>query len=487
MFAIDQFHHAAPPEHSLMSGDQSNLLELQDQLLQKPSDRDTSAKLVDKVLAKEFSKLSVLERSKTYEDIHGVKDCVEETPIFLQNSLRELDEALARITPKRAYEMAEQQNKDYVTDANFRIMFLRAESFHPGKAATRLVGYFEGILRFFGESRLTKRIQYSDLDSDDQTCVKAGHMQPLPTRDRSGRVVFADVDSFKDQSYKTANNKLKACIYMWVILAQDEENQRRGLVLVVIQMGFLDLAGASLTVTREIPRLLDWLPIRVCALHFCSDDKLTGFLFRAAGVGVPEEGRARLRYHIGKRTEFMYTLLSFGLPVDCIPYSESGSIKKTHLNRWIAMCIARDKALACGGAFSGVGLPARNDILHGKGKTIQNHPGNVHLRLLVESNIDEYHAAYNQVDKMKVVYKVFSEIQASSCRFLEKDNDGWWRESLDGDAMDKVRMLFQRTNRKEKVQRHHLAQATPDEVVDYTTMFLQQGKRPRFDAGCCGT
>jgi len=282
MLSQHRFPSAAP--ETFRRGDQSNLLELQEQLLGKRSDRDTSAKLVDKVLAKEFSSLSVQERSRTYEDIHGVIGYVEETPVFIQNSLQQLDDALSRITPKRAYEIAEKQDKDYVMDVKFRLMFLRAESFHPGKAAARLVGYFEGMLRFFGESRLARRIQYNDLDANDQTCVKAGHMQPLPTRDRSGRVVFTDVDNFKDQSYVNANNRLKACIYMWLMLAEDEESQKRGLVLVVLQMGFLDLAGASLTVTREIPRLLDWLPIRVCALHFCSDDRLTGFLFRAAGA-----------------------------------------------------------------------------------------------------------------------------------------------------------------------------------------------------------
>ena len=485
MFSQTQFPSGAK-EHSDKESAQPNLLELQEQVLGKRSDRDTSAKLVDKVLAKEFSSLSVQERSRTYEDIHGVIGCVEETPDFLQNSLRQLDEALARVTPKLAYETAKKQDKDYVMNVKFRLMFLRAESFHPRKAATRLVGYFEGILRFFGESQLTKRMQFSDLDRHDQTCVKAGHMQPLPTRDRSGRVVFADVDNFKDQSYVNANNRLKACIYLWLMLAEDEESQKRGLVLVVMQMGSLDLAGASLTLTREIPRLLDWLPIRVCALHFCSDDSLTGFLFRAADVGVPEEGRARLRYHIGTRTEIMYSLLSFGLPVDLIPYSETGTIKKTNLNRWIAKYIARDKEMAKnGGIFSGVDLPSRNDVLHGKGKPVQNHPGNAHLRTLVESNIDEYQAAYESVDKMNVVYKVFAEVKATSGRFLEKDEVGWWRESHDVDAVDKVRMLFQRTNKK--IRRCHLAEATPDEVLDSTSMFLHQGKRPRFDGGCCGT
>ena len=179
-----------------------NLLELQDQLLGKHfdhnrQDHDSSVKLVDSFLANEFSKLSVQERSKTYEELHGVNDCVEETSLDLQNSLQELEEALTRITPKRAYEMAKRQNKAYVMDPKFRLMFLRADCFHPEKAATRLLGYFGGKLQYFGESLLTKRIQFNDLDNDDQACVQAGHLQVLPSRDRSGRAIVVAVDIFE--------------------------------------------------------------------------------------------------------------------------------------------------------------------------------------------------------------------------------------------------------------------------------------------------
>ena len=214
-----------------MSGDQMHHLELQDRLLGKHFESNieeskASAKLVDSALAKEFNKLSVQERSITYEELHGVNDCVEETPVFLQNGLQHLDEALARITTKPAYEIAVRQNEGYVMDDKFRIMFLRADSFHPEKAATRMVGYFEGKLKYFGESLLTKRIQFSDLDQDDQECVKGGHLQVLPSRDRSGRAIFIDLNILHDQSYRIAANRLKAHIFLWLILAEDEENSK---------------------------------------------------------------------------------------------------------------------------------------------------------------------------------------------------------------------------------------------------------------------
>jgi len=120
---------------------------------------DYSSKYVDSLLAKEFTSLTAQERSKYYEEIHGVSDCVDETPVFVENCLLEFDEELSSISLKTAYDIAEQQNKAYVTDAKFRLMFLRATCFDPRKAAARLVAFFEGKLRFFGQDTLIRQLR----------------------------------------------------------------------------------------------------------------------------------------------------------------------------------------------------------------------------------------------------------------------------------------------------------------------------------------
>ena len=475
-----------------MRGDQTSLRDLQHRLLGKhlehnAEDSVASAALVDSVLAKEFSKLSTQERSRTYEELHGVNDCVEETPILLRNSLRQLDEALAQITVKPAYEMAVQQNKDYVMDTNFRLMFLRADGFHPEKAATRLVGFLEGKLQYFGESLLTKRIQFSDLDEDDQACVKGGHLQVLPSRDQSGRPIIIDADIYHDYSYKTPTNRLKASIYLFLTLAEDVENQKRGVVMISMQLGPIDLRRATHSMFREYSRLPSWQPIRICGTHLCSDNEFMGFIFRVVVIGTPPEIRVRHRFHSGTYTEIMYSLLGYGIPVDVFPSTDGMVIKKRNWNQWISKYMARDKELAKnGGVFSGIDLPTRNDVLWGKGRPIQHHPGNVQLRELVEDYLDEYQATHPSVDKMEIVHKVCSMIKARSGRFLQKDDDGWWRESRYADAVAKVRKLFQGTNRKEKSQRDHQTHASPDDGDNDVSMCQRQGKRPRSDAGCWG-
>ena len=87
---------------------------------------------------------------------------------------------------------------------------------------------------------------------------------------------------------------------------------------------------------------------------------------------------------------------------------------------------------------------------------------------------------------MGVVYKVMSSIKARSGRFLEKDDAGWWRESSDVDVMEKVRKRFQRTNVKVLPHGNDCTLGKDDDWDDNASMFLQQGKRPRFDANCCG-
>jgi len=143
--------------------------------------KDYSSEYIDSLLAKEFTSLTVQEWSKTYEEIHGVSDCVDETPAFVENCLSQIDDELSRISDKAAYDMAMQQDKAYVTDDKFRLMFLRATGFDPRKAAVRLVAFLEGKLRFFGMETLTRQLQLSDLDADDLSCLRRGIFSFCPS------------------------------------------------------------------------------------------------------------------------------------------------------------------------------------------------------------------------------------------------------------------------------------------------------------------
>jgi hypothetical protein len=397
---------------------------------------------LDSLLAQELTKLTIKEREESYEDLHGVDDVVNETPELVYNCLNALDAELHRIAQKDAYWLAEEQDQAYVTNPKFRLRFLRAERFVPKSAAKRLVGFLEGKLHFFGPSLLTKPIKFSDLDKDDQACLKYGQMQVLPSRDRSGRSIFCDMNMIKDRCFKRPANRLKAWIYILMTLAEDEENQKRGIVCLLMQLGHIHPWEVDAELAKENPRIMNWVPIRVSGFHQCLDDSplaLLSVLARICIVAGPADIRARHRIHNQSYVELIYTLMTYGIPVDLFPMNSDSVIKKTNHNRWIARRKVKELALGQGGGgtFSGIDLPTRQDVLLGKGKPVQTHMGNIKLRGLVDVHMDEYKATENGL-KGIVILHILETVKASSGRFLIKDNDGWWQEVPDNIASDKI-------------------------------------------------
>jgi hypothetical protein len=159
------------------------------------------ANLVDPqaLLAHEMSNLSVQERTNALEDLHGVAFVAEETPEVVDSRLAEFDWEITR-RKNRTYGLAESLSKDYVSNREIRLMFLRADSFDVSTATTRFMNFLENKLALFGLERLTKRITLADLTPDDLEVVESGFLQALADTDRSGRVcvcIFQQQRKFK--------------------------------------------------------------------------------------------------------------------------------------------------------------------------------------------------------------------------------------------------------------------------------------------------
>jgi hypothetical protein len=154
-----------------------------------PPPEDPRPEDMDALLVAELNKLSIIEREHVLQDIHGVSDIVDEEPEFVARCLAELNTEVTMIDNKPAYLQAKAQNPEYVSNLDFRLMFLRADSFIPKLAAIRLVAFFEAKLELFGTEKLTKTILLSDMDKDDIGCLETGYSQLLPGRDRAGRAL----------------------------------------------------------------------------------------------------------------------------------------------------------------------------------------------------------------------------------------------------------------------------------------------------------
>lgn len=147
----------------------------------------------EKVIAETLGKLSLEEREKSYEDVHGVSHPIPETPDFVQESLRDMQSKLEMIEPKEAYERAKIMSEEYVMNEAFRIGFLRAEVFDANGAAHRMVRHFEIKSELFGNDKLVEPILQTDLPEPVQRLLAAGSLQLLPSRDSLGRIVLTSI------------------------------------------------------------------------------------------------------------------------------------------------------------------------------------------------------------------------------------------------------------------------------------------------------
>ena len=142
------------------------------------------------MLAEEMNKLSVEEREKVLEDIHGIPRLVDEPKERIEACLALLETALTNISSKAAYDLASSMSKEYTSSKKRRLMFLRAQSYDPYNAASHMVRFFEQKCQLFGADKLTKDITLNDLDPDDIFTLENGVLQVPPEKDCAGRKVL---------------------------------------------------------------------------------------------------------------------------------------------------------------------------------------------------------------------------------------------------------------------------------------------------------
>ena len=98
---------------------------------------------LDAILANEMSQMSIAEKNKTIEKIHGVEDAETEDPEFVKEKLEQLDKCVSEISNKEAYDRAYYMSPEYVMDPKIRLVILRCEKWKPEAAARRLVNFYE--------------------------------------------------------------------------------------------------------------------------------------------------------------------------------------------------------------------------------------------------------------------------------------------------------------------------------------------------------
>jgi hypothetical protein len=285
-----------------------------------------------KVLAKEITSLSLTERDQVFQEIHGVRQHPQETPQYMQDRQQAMQAAIDAIpaSKRKAYNLALRMDPLYVHNAELRTRFLRCESWDAKKAAVRYLKHFQQKMDLFGRDLLCATIRQKHLSPDGRHAVMEGSSQ-MPVRDSTGRLVTMQFSNLNSNPSRSTKANLERIFYMTMVNTENEENQRKGSVIILGPIA----KGRWKTVSWKIPRLLESLPFRREAIHLCFDPSRRIFA-KIAKYACERCTRQRIRLHTGTFAETKRVLASFGIPVENLPIDDEGNayLLPSHTQRW---------------------------------------------------------------------------------------------------------------------------------------------------------
>jgi hypothetical protein len=230
-------------------------------------------------------------------DVGAVSQVPPEDPNVVIQSLVLLEQAIAKIPDKQAYDTACSHDPDYVT-ADFRLKFLRADNFDVGKAAVRIIRHFAEKLNLFGEEKLARDITLSDLSREDLHSLSYGWLQVLPRKDKAGRPVLASI--YRGQECGTRGSMNRGAWYIIMSMMEDDESQKTGLTYIRYEVGH-KVISVDYERLRQLSKLVaNILPVRLMAVHMGLNDARWQPLTDLVVQLMSPFTRNRFRAHFGE-------------------------------------------------------------------------------------------------------------------------------------------------------------------------------------------
>lgn len=157
---------------------------------------------------------------------------------------------------------------------------------------------------------------------------------------------------------------MKAHYYLMMSILETEEDEKKGIVALMIQMKHLrrestdthpngnnNVAGAHVDDNSKkkrgrgggmslpdsiwhLARLRSALPVRIACGHICIDNPRLKPIVDLVMMIAGSKNRSRVRAHLGAETECLYSLMTFGIPTSHIPISPDGTVRLDDLYRW---------------------------------------------------------------------------------------------------------------------------------------------------------
>eukprot|EP00980_Cylindrotheca_fusiformis_P005723 scaffold1192_cov58-Cylindrotheca_fusiformis.AAC.17 len=433
--------------------------------------------LLEDTLAAEMSNMSFQERAKAMDDLHCVGEGLEENEETRRRSLAEFDQ-IVKNTKNQYYDLASSQNRGFVEDESFRLKFLRAK-LHDAKSAVRqMMNYLRFKATYFGEDKVAREIELSDLTNEEVAVLRSGLYFVPKHRDRAGRLVIYVLSHILCGC--TAETVIRVNLFFFYnLIASIPEVQMKGTSSIYydtskpgeefINPGFQNQVQI-MTVTNSIP-------FRSTSLHLCIKPTLGNLIlnntvFRVILNSRLESTLVRTRLHVGSDMEIQYNLQSHGISLSTCPVDPSGQVCQAMLNTWYEDHLEHMKSTGLRvdqleystpsanivssmsmepceilNSYSTVDIRA-TDVLLGRGRGFQEHPGNIRFRNVLEDYRDVYDSA-PRIQKRRIAIELRQLLAADGVRFLKHADGVRWIESDIKTVEDKIGQFF-RTVRKKK-------------------------------------
>jgi hypothetical protein len=259
--------------------------------------QDITITNVEDILDEQMGRLTFQEKLKAEEEVHCLPNPIEETPEVVEESLFNFEEEIKN-QKNFVYELAEKQNKAFLEDRDFRLMFLRADLFNVRAAACRLMKFLQQKLIYFGESKLTKDIEWSDLTKEDIEALESGRWHIHKCTDQSGRPIVFIMNHVRPRF--AAESVVRASYFRCFALLQSVEAQKKGVVAIYYD-SFGKKEPTPFDVVTKTWSFNLTCPIRYTATHLCFKQKHgLGWDMNLVLKIIPGDMLARTIIHYGK-------------------------------------------------------------------------------------------------------------------------------------------------------------------------------------------
>jgi hypothetical protein len=272
-------------------------------------------------------------------------------------------------------------------------------------------------------------------------------------------------------------------LYFANVILEDVDTQKLGLVVLYSaeQQAFDYLSESDCV--KDFTEIVQGYPVRWGAIHCCLPDtpgmRLLRGLLALTMMGTEQRVRAKF-YQGGFTLETQYDLMSYGIPIQELPVSSTGTIKtKNHL-KWTQYRIAIDEARERGLDTSNrIFHPAPRDVLFSRGGNARHH-GNMEFHQIMDSKVHEYNTTSNRKEKRHIRDCIIDAVQARQGRFLEMTRELFWVEIVDREVLHgKVTTALSDHGRTMKARENR------QRNMSDTEKFLETHKRRKLGGPSC--